>query len=249
MDKLSLTVNERDLLRKVGLSKRTLSLYEHLLEHESLTAKKAAVLSNEFPAAEYRLFEQLEKLGLIVRSNGRPAVFTALPKKVGLKAAYLQFRSGLELLIVRIGGGAGEHHTEIIVGRRALYKRYIELAEQSKHEICIYAIGIAFSKELVSSQESALARGVRIRHVLQQVKPSNFHVAYKWQRLGVRLRHAPSERGFHMMLFDGKTALISFSNPNNTDDRLSLLTNNPAALRLFEADFRHIWANARKIDV
>ena len=243
-----LSSEEKELLRRLGLSKRAIFLYGHLLQHGSLTSKQAADLSSELPSAEYRLFSQLERAGLVRREAGRPVVFAAVPKDIGLKAAYLQFQSGLEQLVRRVGSEESDYHLEVIVGRQALYEKYIELAERSQHEVCIYAIGIAYSKELERSQQTTLRRGVRIRHVLQQIKPSNFHVAHKWQRLGVKLRYSQSERGFHFMLFDSRTLLISFSDPENTNDRLTILTNNPSAVRLFEVDFERIWDNAQPVD-
>jgi sugar-specific transcriptional regulator TrmB len=249
MKKAVLTASEQTLLDRLGLSKRAIVLYEHLLRQDSLTAKQAAIIMKELPSAEYRLFRQLEQLGLIRRSTARPVVFTAISKEIGLRAAYLRFRFDLEKLVEKAAAGENEYHLEVMIGRQALYQKYIELAGQSRQEICIYAIGIAYSKELERSQQLALKRGVRIRHILQQIKPSNFHVTHKWQRLGVQLRYAQSERGFHFMLFDAEVALISFSDPENTDDRLSIVTNNPAAVRLFETDFQHIWSNAREVSV
>lgn len=251
MRKDILTKPEWILLRQLGLTKRGILLYQHVLENESLTAKRAAKLTNELVSAEYRLFKQLEHLGLVRRGTDRPVVFTVIPKETGLRAAYLQFRLNLDQMIHQTSAGreGSGYHLEVIVGRQALYKKYIELAGQSQEEIRIYAIGIAYSKELERSQQMALKRGVRIRHALQQIKPSNFHVAHKWQQLGITVRYAPSERGFHFMLFDTETVLISFSDPNNTDDRLSILTNNPAAVRLFEVDFNNIWTSARQVEV
>ncbi len=244
-----LTTEEHDLLRRLGLSKRAVVLYEHLLEHQSLDAKQAAKLSGELPSAEYRLFSQLEKLELIRREKKRPLVFVAMPKEVGLRAAYVQFRSGMDQLVERLSGGQGEYYLEIIVGRQALYDKYVELAAGSQSEICIYAIGIAYSKDLERSQQDALARGVAVRHVLQQIQPTNFHVAHKWQRLGVKVRYFPSERGFHLMLFDSRTLLLTFSDPEHTEDRVSILTNNPAAVRLFMTEFENIWDSSRQVNV
>ncbi len=245
-----LTSQERKYLIRLGLSKHAIILYSLLLEQGPLTAKQAAALSGQFAAAEYRLFEQLEGLSLIRRQAGRPLKFTALPKAIGLRTAYMQNRDSLEQLVTAMGlSDSGQYGLELIIGRQAQYRKYIELAEQSQKEICIYAIGIAYSEELLTTQRSALKRGVRIRHVLQQIEPSNFHVAYRWQRLGVRLRYAPTEQGFHLMLFDNQTALLTFSSPKDTDDRLSIVTANSTAVHLFQADFQDIWQQSRKVSL
>jgi sugar-specific transcriptional regulator TrmB len=229
-----LSQEERGYLRKLGLSKDSINLYALFLKRGTLTAKQAASLSGKFASAEYRLFWQLENLGLIRREKTRPVRFSALPKSIGLQASYTKSRTNLSQLIKNMDVADSEQHRlELIIGRQALYGRYIELASQTKLQISIYAIGIAYSEKLFQAQQDALKRGVHIRQVVQQVKPSNFHVVHKWQRLGVNLRYAPSERGFHLMLFDDHTVLITFSDAMNTDDRLSILTTNPAAVRLF----------------
>jgi hypothetical protein len=74
-------------------------------------------------------------------------------------------------------------------------------------------------------------------------------VVHAWQRLGVQLRLLKAERGFHLMVFDGRQVLVSFSNPNDTDDRLSLLTDNAAAVRLFSQYFADIWQQASDVVV
>jgi sugar-specific transcriptional regulator TrmB len=246
----SLTSQEKTYIRRLGLSKHAISLYVLLLKHGELTAKQASNLSGEFAAAEYRLFGQLEEFGLARRQSGRPVKFTALPKDIGLRAAYMRSRSSLDQLVAKLGlAEGGQQGLEIIVGRQAQYKKYAELAAQARREICIYAIGIAYSEELLRTQRAALERGVRIRHVLQQVKPSNFHVAHRWQQLGVGLRYEPAEHGFHLMLFDDRMAMITFSDPSDTDDRLSILTENGTALRLFQAYFQDIWQQAREVNL
>jgi sugar-specific transcriptional regulator TrmB len=246
-----LTAKDERYLQQLGLSNHAMALYSLLLKHDSLTARQAGDLSGEFPAAEYRLFQQLERLGLVRRERRRPVQFTAVAKDVGLRAAYVQSRHQLDNLLagLELAEGNAEQRLELIIGRQALYERYAELAETAQQTIGIYAIGIAYSADLLQAQQAALKRGVQIRHVLQQIKPSNFHVAHKWQRLGVQLRYAPSARGFHLMLFDKQSVLVTFSDPQNTDDRLSILTTNPSAVRLFSTHFEDIWQQAKQVEL
>lgn len=241
-----LTELEKQYLQKLGLSEHAIELYGQILLKGSLTAKEAAAALGSFASAEYRLFQKLEAASLVRREAARPLRYTAIDKKIGLRAAYLNYRHTLEELVRNVTSSEPQD-LELVIGRQALYKKYSELADQSQKEICIYAIGIAYSAELLQTQRAAMRHGVMIRHIMQQLKPSNYHVVDKWLRIGIRLRYAPAERGFHVMIFDSQTVIITFSDKQNTDDRLSIVTSNAAAVRLFEANFRDIWSQSSDV--
>ena len=122
------------------------------------------------------------------------------------------------------------------------------MAEAAKKEIGVFAIGIAFSDTLYSVQQAAIKRGVYIRHIVQQLQPDNYHIIAKWKRLGVNIRHFNEDRGFHLTLIDKTTAMVTFSDPGNTEDRFSVITHQPFAVKMFQAQFESIWQAAREVD-
>lgn len=243
---MALTLNNKTYLHEIGLSAHAVTLYELLLNKGPLTAQAVASETFWFPSAVYRLFYELSDKSLVIRKSGRPVVYEALALPTGLQASYAVTQKTLQSLLTQ--QPPGDEHLELLVGREALYDRYNVLAAQSKTEIRVYSIGIAYSKTLYSVQKSAIKRGVSVRLVVQQAKPSNYHIIHKWQHLGVQVRHLQTPRGFHVMVFDRKIVVISFSDPINTDNRLSIVTNNTTAVNIFLTYFQDIWTSAQEIN-
>ncbi len=247
-----MTAIQKRYLKALGLSADAIQLYEMMTLHGPLTAQKAASYTSKFSSACYRLFYQLEDYGLVRRKLKRPLEFTGLPIQNGFPAALLHQKQVLTSLLSRSitrGNTAVEIPLRLVVGRQALYSEYARLAPQVKHRIDIYSIGIAYSEQLLAVQRAAIKRGVSIRHVVQQLRPSNYHVVHAWQHMGVRMRLGPTEHGFHFMVFDERKVIISFSNAHDTDDRLSIITDNPAVVRLCNDNFQTIWQNAQRVSV
>lgn len=246
-----LSVDQRVYLRRIGLSIGAVKLYDYLLSAGRLTAQDASRLTQDFPSAHYRLFYELESHKLVRKIQGRPVAFAALPLQLGFKFSFqnnmreLHHLSGIP---DKNNKSNPEADTEIIVGRQSLYDAYERLANKAKHEICLFSIGIAYSVRLEKTQRSAIKRGISIKHVVQQRKLSNQHVIAKWLRIGVKLRHLKTQRGFHFFVIDRTNVCITFSEPEDTENRLSVITNNKSATELFVSQFHDIWQRANVIE-
>lgn len=248
MTKRFLTRNQEEYLRELGLSKQAVRLYATVLDKKRLSASQAA--GNKFASAQYRLFYRLEEYGLVRRIKGRPIVFEAVSPDVALPVSFQIKETKLKQLLQKnLATSDDSIQMRLLVGRQAMYDEYAKQAIKAHQTIHEYTIGIAYSENFVNILRSAAKRGVRLRMVAQQLKPSNYHALHKWRKLGVDVRLSPAERGFHLMLFDGKIAIITFSNPANTEERLSIVTDNTAVIKQFESYFETIWRNAREVDV
>jgi hypothetical protein len=84
---------------------------------------------------------------------------------------------------------------------------------------------------------------------VQQLRPENYHIVHKWQRLGVRLRLLKTAQGFHLTLIDNRLALITFSEASDTEERLTIATTNPSAVAVMVTVFEQMWREAHDIDV
>lgn len=250
LESVGLSPDQRDYLRRIGLSIQAVLLYELLLRKGKLTAQGAAAYTGDFPSAEYRLFYDLESHRLVRRLPGRPRAFEALPLPIGLKSSLHDTEKELRELIGRTlkDNQISSDSAEIVLGREALYDTYIRFAHTAEYEICLYSIGIAFSDKLETTQRAAIKRGVSIKHVIQQRSLSNQHVIAKWLRAGVRLRYLKQARGFHFFVIDRRVVCITFSDPEDTDNRLSILTDNPAVAELFMQQFQSIWLQAKLME-
>lgn len=243
---------ERSYLKQLGLSDHEEQVYKVLLASgKPLSAQDIASKVMIFPNAVYRIFKALEHVGLIRSAGRRPIRYEAIDKERGFNAAYLQRKNELERALRFAGNPAkGQHsQTYTIIGRKPMYEEYIRLANSAQKSIEVFAIGIAFSKALFTVQKAAIERGVYIRHAVQQRNPRNYHIIHKWQQLGVKVRYFHETRGFHITLIDKSIAMITFSDSGNTEDRFSVITQHPLAVKMFQQQFESIWQHAQKIDI
>jgi sugar-specific transcriptional regulator TrmB len=253
MKKAELQRNDKLFLRSLGLSIDEIELYELLLgSKKAMTAQQTSGYFIRFPSAMYRLFYGLEELGLIVQTNIRPKSYKAIEPSQAFQRALEQKRQMLEKQLSSLSfeqDALTPLPAEIIIGREALYKRYELEVSKACISVNAHSIGIAFSDNMYAVTRLAIKRGVKFKYAFQQFKPENFIILTKWKEVGVDLRHYKTERGLHMMIFDDSKIIISFSNPINTDDRISIVTSNKAMCSLFVNYFNSIWINAKQINL
>jgi sugar-specific transcriptional regulator TrmB len=241
---VNLKSKEKAYLKKIGLSKAAISVYESVLNHGPLSAKDASMHTGSLQEAEYRLFYELENKKLVARIEGWPRRFKALPLNQALQASVLQEEKELKKLMGEI---AETDSASLVIGRQEIYRLYSRYARKAKEHIDIYAIGIAYTDELAKVQAGAAKRGVTIRHVVQEVKPSNFYIIDRWLKLGIRMRLLKRTRGYHLVVIDNDYAIVTFSDPVDTDQRVSLVTTQPHVVAIFQSQFESIWRHARTI--
>ncbi len=242
--------NELRYLKRLGLSDHEIQTYKVLVDcNKPMSAQDIASKLMVYPSAVYRIFHDLESLGLVWMVGKKPIRYQASNKSEGFKVAYVRQKDELARLLQLTGADdLSDTSDGIILGRQALYREYIKYAKRSEKEISVFAIGIAYSKSLHQAQEEAIKRGVYIRHVVQKLQPANYHIIHKWQRLGISVRHNPQKQGYHISIIDNMVALITFSDPENTEDRLTIISKNPTAVKLFQLQFEAIWQSAQKIE-
>jgi sugar-specific transcriptional regulator TrmB len=248
--KKMLTAAEQLYLKKIGLSKSAIRLYELCVEQGALTAQMAAMRTQTFASAQYRLFRELEEHELVRRLSGWPRRFEALPVGDGLQASLIDQQKRLESLVVHAGLHAAQpvQAISIIVGRQKMYDAYNKYARQAESQISVFAIGIAYSNEFATTQAGAIKRGVTIRHVLQEVTSKNYYVVDRWLKLGINLRVLKRPRGYHLSIIDDTYALVTFSNPEDTEQRVSLLTTDKPTIAIFQAQFEVVWRSAKPLN-
>lgn len=238
-----LNVSEKLYLKKIGLTQKAIELYQKLLAEGPLTAREAAVFSSAFPSAEYRLFYDLEKRELVRRLSGRPLRFEALKISDGLQASLASQHNQLKQLVE--AEETGKDVANIIIGRQKVYDTYIKNAQKAQSQINIYSIGIAYNKGIEETQKAAVERGVSIKHVVQEMKPSNYFVIRRWLKYGVNLRVLERPRGYHLSIIDDACAIVTFSDPNDTEHRVSMITNDKNIISIFQSQFSVIWQTAQ----
>lgn len=239
-----LSNHQKEYLKKIHISKEGVRLYNILLNLGPLSAQEAALHTKNFPSAEYRLFYELEKVGLVLRTPGRPLRFDALNIGDGLQTSYVRQEKEMQSLLSETLEDSGKL-ANIIIGRQKVYETYISYAKNAQKSICIYAIGIAYSKELAKTQADAIKRGVSVRHIVQEVKISNYFVVSRWLKLGVTLRTLKQPRGYHLTIVDDSCAIVTFSDSKDTEKRVSMVTNDKNVVAIFQNQFESLWSTAK----
>lgn len=248
-NKSILSAENVEYLRRIGLSKNAIDLYSKLLILGPLTAQDAATHTLDFPSAQYRLLYLLESKELVRKISGRPVKFQALNLDSGLRASFIDNKQELAELIGTSSGSSANERAKVIIGRQAVYDTYMKYAAHAKERIYIFSIGIAYSKKLHDTQQLAISRGVDIYHVVQEVRPANYHVVNKWRKIGVKIKEMKQNRGYHLVIIDKTCAIVTFSDPDDTEDRVSIVTENEAIISIFDKQFEAIWQDAKKIKI
>lgn len=250
--------------KKLGLTHDEARLYERLLDIGPMDASTAAIGMDVRRHAIYRLANKLAERQFVVIRAGRPRIFEAVPLSVALSHAERRYADGLASVKTAPAAsappgidnamdnpGAGDsmpaHEVTMLSGRQKLYDRYAMEAAKAETEILAYTIGIAYNPHLHQVQEDARRRNVEVRHIVQQYTPENYHIVRKWRRLGVKMRHDPAPLGFHLMVFDVRTVIMSLSNHGDAEQRTTMVLQNPAAAVAMRDYFYGVWARARLI--
>lgn len=242
--------NDRAFLKSIGLSAHEIIVYSILNQaNMPMSAQEVAIKFYVYPNAIYRIFEELKKFGLVYLHSKKPLRYKTIDRNIGYQAAR-KSTSQMQDYFIRqaLGGAKYSEEQNIIVGRQEIYDAYVRHSQLAQHDIRLYTIGIAYSDELEIAHQNARKRGVLIWHVIQQNKPSNLYVIHKWQKLGIKMKYLPKDRGFHFYLIDKALVCITFSDPQDTSNRMSIATDNKAAIRLFDSSFSNLWKEAKGLD-
>lgn len=252
LKKRKLSKPEREFLYSLQLSTDEVLLYELLLlKNIPMTAQQVATENFSFPSAVYRLFYSLEEYGFAVRVARRPVSYKAVEPESSFSNALQLLRNKLEEQLNSLDLDAEQISSpaQILIGREALYRSYVREVDKTKFSVDAHSIGIAFSDDMYRANKLAVKRGVSFRYAFQQYKQENFPILVKWKEIGMELRHYKTEKGFHMMIFDQKKLIISFSDPLDTNNRLSIMTDNNVAVQLFSSYFENVWHSARIVSL
>lgn len=232
----------------LGLTALEAEVYEMLLLVGSLPADQIAIGLDCSRHAVYRIVNDLVKHRFAVIRKGWPRIYEAVPLSVALYQVEQTNRAEQATLQATMLGAALQSSSTpeigLLSGRQALYDRYVVEAQKAETEILVFAIGIAYSAILQDVQEEVCRKGVEVRHIVQRYTRENYHIIKKWQRLGVKMRHHPAPLGFHLMVFDGQTVILSLSNPQDTEQRTSMVLHNPVAAVAMRDYFFSVWATS-----
>ena len=238
---------------KFGLSRDAGKCYQALLEFGSLTSEELARKIDVLPNAVYRLTNNLEKKGLIVRLDTYPVKFQALSPDVAFSALASEQIKEIEesktlviqsLQTKRVNNP--QTKIDILTGWKSMMNKYVDLAKEAKEEILIVSIGEPVTDEIKLANRDALERGVSIKFIVHKFNQENHELLRSWMKMGIQVRHF-AESGYHLVVIDGKKCLLATSNPRNTQERTSVVIYGEGLSRAMQQYFYILWEKSLAI--
>ena len=240
-------------LVKLGLSRDESACYIALSSSGSLPAQKIADKIHIFPNAVYRVMKKLEQKGFVVTLETYPVSFQSVPPAIAIGSMVQDKEKTLESLkIASIQSLAGHESPisqtkiDLATGSKQMFAAYVRLAKVSKEEILIISIGEQVSDEIKIANRDAQERGAIIKFIVHRFDQRNKALLQSYVRMGLEVRYI-SDKGFHLMVFDGKQSILAANNPENTAERASMIIHSEGISHALRDYFYATWAKAAPI--
>jgi sugar-specific transcriptional regulator TrmB len=238
-------------LVKLGLSRDEARCYEILAKEGPQEAKNIGLALAILPNAVYRLITGLIQKGLVIKLENHPVRFQAIPPSVAINAlASSKIREIEEYKNVSISTLSSNQQInsgiDVITGRKDMFTKSAQLINQANKEVLIISIGEPVPDEIKLANRDAINRNVEIRFIVHKSDQENHLLLESWVKMGLQVRHYPGS-GYHMSIFDGKTCLLSASNPKNPAERSSMLIKSEGLANAMRNYFNSLWVKALPI--
>ncbi|MEV4474499.1 helix-turn-helix domain-containing protein [Nonomuraea salmonea] len=153
---------QRRLLDGLGVTAAEETAYRALLRHGPATLSELATETGSSAAAIRRMLPRLEDLGLISRVAGRPLRLVATPPTIAIdilvarrQEELTHSRAAAALLATEVaerGGPHPEEVLEVVTGRDAVARRYLQLERNATRELLVlvhppYAVDVSDDQE------------------------------------------------------------------------------------------------------
>ncbi|GAA3705494.1 LuxR family transcriptional regulator [Nonomuraea antimicrobica] len=169
---------QRRLLEGLGVTVTEETAYRALLRHGPATLSELAVETGSSAAAIRRMLPRLEDLALCSRVAGRPLRVVATPPNIAVdilvarrQEEITHSRAAAALLATEVaerGGPHPEEVLEVVTGRDAVARRYLQLERNATQEMLVlvhppYAVDISDDREnrqRAARQGALVTRGI-----------------------------------------------------------------------------------------
>lgn len=239
-------------LTRLGLSENEASCYLVLLGFGALSVSEIGEQMKILPNAVYRLLAKLETYQMVVSLGTSPKKYQAIPAKAALENLVSQQTTALEeskhKALNSLAGHTDETDTKIdfVTGQKQFFDTFVKLSVQAKQEILVISIGEPVSDDIKLATRDALAKGVDCKFIFHKYDDNNAPLLNSWVSMGVNVAHYP-DRGFHLLVFDGKKAVLVSSNPLETNERSGMIISSPSLANAMREFFYARWNEATPI--
>lgn len=234
------------------ISPQAQAVYQTLLNANlPLSAKELAAKLRIFPNTIYRLVDELDHVGLVVKINQYPSQFSAKSADEGLSLFLLNQTDWFSKQFSNKRGDedilkSQDIQFSFVRSRDELMNRSAEEINKASESVDILRSGHEIPADVMLAMRDAKKRNVVIRMIIQDYgKHNESQVAY-WKQNGVLIRKIPFVQ-VRLMIYDKKIVyFMSYKHLNSQKDMGMKISYPPFAAILSQL-FENWWQKAEKI--
>lgn len=244
---------EQEKLHELGLTNQEAKIYVQLLKRNAESAKSISRLLRIPLPAVYRSCQNLNRMGFIGIQRVRPMIFVAVPEKLSIPS-YIKNREKVfenitrELFLQHSRGGEKVSPTKVnlIFGEKEMFESSVKEFKNAKNEILVISIGQELPPELLLAQKNAIQRGVVSRMIAHKNDLENQQVLKSFKANGIEVRHF-KDKGYHMVVVDGKVVMVAANNPKNTKERVGMEFFSEGLSEAMRDYFYSVWEKSKLV--
>jgi sugar-specific transcriptional regulator TrmB len=249
------------VLKALGLTEYEGKSLLALLAYGSLSAREVAKRASIPVAPVYETLRSLEKKGLVAKVQEEPLTYEPLDPKVsipGFVASQKQRLDSIEEESLRLlsdvkpakeSGVAGKEYIRVYFGSQYRFAAGLPLYALARKEIFCLTRSEALPVENFREIKKAIERGVDCKLIATQYDDENKKVVGKYLELGAKVRLNTKLRGYHLLLFDRKIALMILFNPLNSEDLTAVVLENPGLCKMLGEYLEQVWKNSEPVSL
>ena len=242
-------------LKKLGLTEYEQAVYTALLAKKTATAEELSTLSKVPITAVYPTTKSLIEKQLIQKTNGKRALFTALPPELGIAKLVSLQKKQLEedekkalthLKSIKAQKNTKEKEIVLVTeGKEISSKLYRKAAEKARKTY--YILGWRFNKvgdkyTLLHYFKKLLQRGVDTRIILTGSEKKNDQLIEDYKHEGIQIRYLPIDN-FSLFIVDGTECKITLKDKSRSlRNNISIL--DPSFSQAMHSYFLDCWSKA-----
>ena len=243
-------------LKQIGLNEYEARVYITLLENGTLKGGEICKKSGVPQGKTYESLESLESKGFISITPVKPKIFTALNPKIAIGnlmnqkietyknlqkeiSEKLQFSKKFkdDKMIEKIQIFAGLHKVW------PLSKYFYDSSDKIMRHMFTYEI---INYMQYRAMRDAVKRGVEVRVIAAKKTPEGLKLMKDDIRDGIKVRYYPVDE-IRMEIRDNNQSMLSFLNPRNSRDRITLFFEHGYFSKMLAKFFDELWEKAEII--
>jgi sugar-specific transcriptional regulator TrmB len=245
-----------NLLRGVGLTDYESRCYLALVQYRNLSARECAKVANIPSTKVHETLNILADKGLISVTNDKPMLFHMIPIERGFVNFIEVKKNFIENLKKELIKSLNEvksvekseitpEKINVVSGRERQHEIALGMTKDSLKEIFIISKGEKLPYKLLIESKRAIERGVKIKYIITKIR-GNEKIIEKLKKIGYKVRYIPLGE-ISMAIKDRNKSLLVIKNPNNPEDRISILIIQEALAKAHAKYFDEMWKKAQAI--